>query len=58
MSISNIERMVDAIVRDEMNYLRCMSLEDMDVYVEDLIRQKVETFSNAEIIELYEDLGD
>ena len=56
MSISNIERMVDAIVRDEMNYVRCMSLEDMDTYVADLIRQKVETFSNAQIIELYEDL--
>ena len=58
MSIDNIERMVDAIVRDEMNYLRCMSLEDMDVYVEGLIREKVETFTNAEITELYEDLGD
>ena len=56
MSISNIERMVEAIVRDEMNYVRSMSLEDMDTYVADLIRQKVETFSNAEIVELYEDL--
>ena len=56
MSISNIERMVEAIVQDEMNYVRSMSLEDMDTYVADLIRQKVETFSNAEIVELYEDL--
>ena len=56
MSISNIERMVDAIVRDEMNYIRGMSMEDMDVFVEDLIRQKVQTFSNAYIVKLYEDI--
>ena len=54
MSISNIERMVEAIVRDEMNYVRSMSLEDMDTLIEHMIREKVETFTNEQIIELYE----
>ena len=58
MSISNIERMVDAIVRDEMNFLQSMSLEDYDLYVENLVRAIVEQKSNAEIIEEYERLGD
>ena len=58
MSISNIERMVEAIVRDEMNYIRGMSMEDIDTLIEHMIREKVETFTNEQIIELYEDLGD
>ena len=58
MSISNIERMVDAIVRDEMNFLQSMSLEDYDLYVENLVRTIVEQKSNAEIIAEYERLGD
>ena len=58
MSISNIERMVDAIVRDEMNFLQSMSLEDYDLYVENLVRAIVEQKSNAEIIAEYENLGD
>ena len=58
MSISNIERMVDAIVRDEMNMVRTMSLEDYDLYVENLVRTIVEQKSNAEIIAEYERLGD
>jgi hypothetical protein len=58
MSISNIERMVDAIVRDEMNFLQSMSLEDYDLYVENLVRAIVEQKSNAEIIAEYERLGD
>ena len=56
MSISNIERMVDAIVQDEMNYIRGMSMEDMDTLIEHMIREKVQTFTNEQIIELYEDL--
>ena len=58
MSISYIERMVDAIVRDEMNMVRTMSLEDYDLYVENLVRTIVEQKSNAEIIAEYERLGD
>ena len=57
MSSNNIEKMVEAIVQDEMNYVRTMSLEDMDTYVEGLIRDKIElSMNDAQIIELYEDL--
>lgn len=58
MGISNIERMVEALVRDEMNMVRSMSLEEMDNYVESLIRDKFENLHNFEIIEAYEMLGD
>ena len=58
MSISNIERMVDALVRDEMNMVQSMSLEEYDLYVENLIRSIFERMDNDEIVELYEQIGD
>ena len=58
MSISNIERMVEAIVRDRMNYVRSMSLDEMDTFIEGVIREQLESYDNDYIIELYEDLGD
>ena len=58
MGISNIERMVDALVRDEMNFVRCMTLEEMDNYVENLVRNKFESLSDKEITESYELIGD
>lgn len=57
MSISNIERMVDALIRDEMNMVRSMSLEEMDSYVEELIREKFEAMPERHIIEEYERLA-
>lgn len=54
MSISNIERMVDALVRDEMNMVRSMSLDELDSYVENLIRDKFESMPERHIIEEYE----
>lgn len=57
MSISNIERMVDALVRDEMNMVRSMSLEEMDSYVQELIREKFEAMPERHIIEEYERLA-
>lgn len=58
MSISNIDRMVDALVRDEMNMVRSMGLEEMDSYVEELIREKIElSMTDAQIIEEYERLA-
>jgi hypothetical protein len=55
MSISNIERMVEALVRDEMNMVRTMSLDELDIYVESLIRDRIElNMNDAEIIEAYE----
>jgi uncharacterized protein YabN with tetrapyrrole methylase and pyrophosphatase domain len=32
MSISNVERMLDALIEDEMNMVRSMSLEEMDAF--------------------------
>ena len=58
MGISNIERMVEALVRDEMNFVRCMTLEEMDNYVENLVRDKFESLSDKEITESYEMIGD
>ena len=58
MSISNIERMVEAIVRDRMNYVRSMSLDEMDTFIEGVVREQLESYDNEYIIELYEDLGD
>ena len=40
MSITNIERMVDALVRDEMNMVRSMGMDELDNYVECLIRDR------------------
>jgi hypothetical protein len=56
MSISNIERMVDALVRDEMNYLQTLNRGELFEYVEELIRVKWESADNDIIIEEYESL--
>ena len=57
MSITNIERMVEALVRDEMNAVRQMDLEEMTEYVENLLRRMLETCDNDTIIEMYEDIA-
>ena len=57
MGISNIERMVDALIDDEMNMVRSMSLEEMDNYVYALIREKFEAMPERHIIEEYERLA-
>ena len=54
MSITNIDRMVDALVRDEMNMVRSMGLDELDSYVENLIRDKFESMPERHIIEEYE----
>ena len=56
MSITNIERMVDALVRDEMNYLQSMDRGDLMVALEDIIRDKIEFMGNGEIVKEYESL--
>jgi hypothetical protein len=56
MSITNIERMVDALVRDEMNYLQSMDRGDLMVALEDIIRDKIELMGNGEIVKEYESL--
>jgi len=57
MGISNIDRMMDALIDDEMNMVRSMSLEEMDSYVYTLIREKFEAMPERHIIEEYERLA-
>jgi hypothetical protein len=54
MSITNTERMVDALVNDEVNYLRSLDRGDLFVTLEEMIRDKFELMSNNEITELHE----
>jgi len=57
MSISNIERMVEGLIRDEMNYIQSLSSDDMFEYVEELVRVKWESADNDIIVEEYERLA-
>ena len=56
MSISNIERMVDALVRDEMNYLRTLDRGYLMEAIQELVREKYESLPERHIIEEYESL--
>ena len=57
MSITNIERMVESLVRDEMNYVRTMSLDEMDSYVETIIRNRYEMMDDEVIEPYYEEIA-
>jgi len=58
MSISNVERMVEALIRDEMNYIQSLpSRGEMFEYVGELVRVKWESADNDVIIEEYESLA-
>ena len=57
MSITNIERMVESLVRDEMNYVRTMSLDEMDSYVETIIRNRYEMMDDEVIEQYYEEIA-
>ena len=57
MSISNIDRMVDALVRDEINYMMTLSKEDLLRQCEGLIIEKYESMPERHIIEEYERLA-
>ena len=58
MSISNIERMVEALIRDEMLYIQALpSRGEMFEYIEELVRAKWESADNDIIIEEYERLA-
>jgi len=58
MSISIIERMVEGLIRDEMNYIQSLpSRGEMLEYVEELVRAKWESADNDIIIEEYERLA-
>lgn len=54
MSITNIDRMVDGLIRDELNMVYQMNQDELFVYVEELIREKFEAMPERHIIEEYE----
>ncbi len=56
MGISNIDRMVDALVRDEVNYAGTLNRGDLINMVEELVREKYEAMPERHIIEEYESL--
>ena len=57
MSITNIERMVDALVRDEVLYAGTLNRGDMVNMIEELVREKYEAMPERHIIEDYEALA-
>ena len=57
MSINNIERMVDALVRDEVNYYHTLNRSELIETLSDLVREKYESMDNDFIIEEYERLA-
>ena len=57
MSISNIQRMVDALVRDEMNMVQSLGFDSMYAYIESLVIEKYENMPERHIIEEYERLA-
>lgn len=48
--------MVDALVRDEINYFNTLNRGDLFIALEEMIRDKFELMGNGEIIEEYESL--
>jgi hypothetical protein len=57
MSISNVDRMREALVRDEINYLMTLSREDLLRQCEGLIIEKYDNMPERHIIEEYESLA-
>jgi hypothetical protein len=45
-----------ALIRDEMNMVRSMSLDEMDEYVESLLVRIIDNLSDAEINDRYQEL--
>ena len=58
MSITNIERMVSALVRDEMNYFHTFNRGELLDKLEELVRDNIElNMTDREITEEYERLA-
>ena len=57
MSNVAINRMIEALVRDEMDMVRSMSMKDLDIYLEEMIRNNFEAMPERHIIEEYERLA-
>jgi len=56
MGISNITRMKEALVDDEVNYLRTLSQEDLLQQCISFVIEKYDTMAERHIIEEYERL--
>ncbi len=57
MSISNVDRMREALIRDEINYLMTLSRGDLLLQCEGFIIDKYDDMTESEIIEEYESLA-
>ena len=56
MSISNIDRMRDALVRDEMNYFQTLNRGELLEALGELVIEKYDNMPERHIIEEYESL--
>jgi hypothetical protein len=56
MSISNIDRMREALVRDEMNYFGIMNRSDLLEALNEFIVEKYDNMAEWQIVEEYESL--
>ena len=57
MSITNIERMVEALIRDEVNYYHTLNRSELIETLSEFVRVKWESADNDIIIEEYERLA-
>mgnify|MGYP007083472359 FL=1 len=56
MSISNVDRMREALVRDEMNYFGIMNRRDLLEALNEFIVEKYDNMAEWQIVEEYESL--
>jgi hypothetical protein len=57
MSISNIDRMREALVRDEMNYFQTLNRGELMEALNELLIEKYDNLPERHIIEEYESLA-
>lgn len=56
MSISNVDRMREALVRDEMNYFQTLNRGELFEALKELLIEKYDNMPERHIIEDYESL--
>jgi hypothetical protein len=56
MSISNVDRMREALVRDEMNYFQTLNRGELMEALNELLIEKYDNLPERHIIEEYESL--
>ena len=57
MSISNVDRMREAFVRDEMNYFQTLNRGELFEALKELLIEKYDNIPERHIIEEYESLA-